>query len=75
MIKAELNENGSTFPEKWKFDKKQHRTAKGNQAIELMYLINNQIKHKKTGVKSKDSIYSGKVPSAGVEPARFPTGV
>ena len=66
---------GSTYAEKWTFDEKGHRTAKVNSAMELIYLFNKQLEHKKTGVKSKISSYSGQVPSAGVEPARFPTGV
>ena|GEM_PF-4740521 len=43
--------------------------------MELIYLLNNKLEHKKTEVKTSKSNYSGQVPSAGVEPARFPTGV
>ncbi|HEY0056318.1 MAG TPA: recombinase family protein [Pedobacter sp.] len=57
---------GSTYAEKWTFDGTGHRTAKVNSAMELIYLFNKQLEQKKAGVKSKNSIYSGKVPSAGV---------
>jgi site-specific DNA recombinase len=66
---------GSIFSEKWVFDGSQHRTAFVNEAASLIYQISSGLQHKKTGVKTSKSSYSGKVPSAGVEPARFPTGV
>jgi hypothetical protein len=36
---------------------------------------NNKLQKEKTGETTSKSDYSGFVPSAGVEPARFPTGV
>jgi len=66
---------GSIFPEKWTYDGIEHRTGQENLGMELIYLLNNKLEHKKTGVKTSKSDYSGQVPSAGVEPARFPTGV
>lgn len=66
---------GVIFPEKWVFDGKEHHTTKMNDAAHLIYHINNKLRHKKTGAKSLENLNSGNVPSAGVEPARFPTGV
>ncbi|MEO6522794.1 MAG: recombinase family protein [Mucilaginibacter sp.] len=66
---------GAIYKEGWVFDGQEHRTGKINEAALLIYHINNKLQHKKTGVKTSKSSYSGTVPSAGVEPARFPTGV
>ena len=65
---------GIFYPEKWVFDG-EHRTAKVNDSAMLIYHINNKLQNYKAGVKTNKSLYSGNVPSAGVEPARFPTGV
>ena len=66
---------GVIFPEKWHFDGREHHTTKVSEAALLIYHINNKLRHKKTGASTSKSDYSGYVPSAGVEPARFPTGV
>ncbi|MEN0055991.1 MAG: recombinase family protein [Mucilaginibacter sp.] len=66
---------GSIFPEKWSFDGIEHRTGKINEAVRLIYLINNKFPNKKNRVRTKIRTDYGFVPSAGVEPARFPTGV
>jgi site-specific DNA recombinase len=66
---------GSIFPEKWVFSDSKGRTGQINEAAQLVYQINSALDHKKTGVKANFRNYSGFVPSAGVEPARFPTGV
>ena len=66
---------GSIFKEKWVFDGEKHRTGDINEAALLIYQLNSKLRHKKTGVRTKIRTNSGKVPSAGVEPARFPTGV
>ena len=66
---------GSIYPEKWSIKENKDRTDKVNLAALLIYQINNGLGHKKAGVRSKIRTYSGKVPGAGVEPARFPTGV
>lgn len=66
---------GSIFPEKWTISENKGRTGKVNLAAHLIYQINSLLSHKKTGVRTKIRTNSGLVPSAGVEPARFPTGV
>jgi site-specific DNA recombinase len=66
---------GSTFSKKWDFSDLEGRTACLNKSVALIYLINKSLGHKKTGAKTKNRYCSGLVPSAGVEPARFPTGV
>ncbi|WP_091211867.1 recombinase family protein [Mucilaginibacter gossypiicola] len=66
---------GSIFSKKWRFSEMKGRTAEVNEAAALIYHINNTLQQKKTGVKTNYRDYSGKVPRAGVEPARFPTGV
>lgn len=66
---------GSTFNKQWSISEKNCRTAFMNSAVLLIYLINNKLWRKKAGVRSKIRSNSGLVPSAGVEPARFPTGV
>ncbi|MEQ7800049.1 recombinase family protein [Pedobacter sp. ASV1-7] len=52
---------GSVYPEKWVFDGESHRTTKINQAAELIYQINNKLRHKKTGVKFLEKFHSGEV--------------
>ncbi|WP_410478697.1 recombinase family protein [Pedobacter aquatilis] len=66
---------GSTFQKQWSISEIKCRTASMNSAVLLIYLINNKLGRKKAGVRSKIRSNSGLVPSAGVEPARFPTGV
>ncbi len=65
----------SIFLDKWVFDGERHHTQGLNEAASLIYQLNNKLRHKKTGAKSESNFNSGQVPSAGVEPARFPTGV
>lgn len=74
-IKGKREIIGSTFPEKWVFQDGEHRTGKVNEAASLIYQINSTLRHKKTGLKSNKRNQSGFVPSAGIEPARFPIGV
>ncbi len=66
---------GSIFPEKFVFDGTIDRTAKMNLAFKLIYHINNRLERKRNGVSSKKRTNSIQVPRAGIEPARFPTGV
>ncbi|WP_394340912.1 recombinase family protein [Pedobacter cryoconitis] len=66
---------GSIYPEKWTILENKGRTGKVNLAALLIYQINNTLRHKKTGVRTKIRTNSGLVPSTGVEPVRFPTGV
>lgn len=66
---------GSIFPEKWTIIENKGRTGKVNLAALLIYQINNMLGHKKNRIRTKIRTVSGLVPSAGVEPARFPTGV
>jgi site-specific DNA recombinase len=65
----------SIFPEKWVFDGAQHRTGLTNAAAELMRQINKELGNKKSRAITNIRHVHGSVPSAGVEPARFPTGV
>jgi hypothetical protein len=71
-LEGENNEKrkiiGSIFPEKWTYDGIEHRTGQENLGMELIYLLNNKLRHKKTGVKTSKSDYSGQVHSAEVEP-------
>ncbi|WP_421940544.1 hypothetical protein [Pedobacter sp.] len=52
---------GSIFPEKWTYDGIGHRTGKENLGMQLIYLLNNKLGHKKTGVKTSKCNYSGPV--------------
>ena len=78
-FKGTINEKrniiGSIFPEKWTIMENKCRTTSPNLVAQLIYQINSNLEHKKTGEKTSKSNFSGLVPSAGVEPARFPTGV
>lgn len=65
----------SIFPEKWIFDGTEHRTNQTNLIITHLLQINKELEQKKTEVATDSCYYFGPVPSAGVEPARFPTGV
>ncbi len=60
---------GSIFPEKWSFDGLVHRTGKLNEAVELIYLINNSVPKKQSRVRTKIRPNHGFVPRAGIEPA------
>jgi site-specific DNA recombinase len=66
---------GSIYPEKWRVFENDCRNTKMNQAALLIYMINSTLPNKKAGVRTKIRTKSGLVPGAGVEPARFPTGV
>ncbi|MFD2286607.1 recombinase family protein [Pedobacter petrophilus] len=74
-IRRQRDMIGSIFTEKWSFDGQVHRTRKVNEAAQLIYLINSKLGNKKSRVRTKIRSDHGFVPSAGVEPARFPTGV
>lgn len=74
-IKAKRQIIGSIFPEKWTFDGMKHRTGKVNTAVDLIYQISSAFSNKKNRTRTQMGTESGFVPSAGVEPARFPTGV
>jgi len=52
---------GSIFTEKWIFDGEIHRTGKMNKAAQLIYHINNKLRHKKTGIKFLEKFHSGEV--------------
>ena len=66
---------GSIYPKKMVIFENYGRTGQRNIAAELIYQINKGLRKKKAGVRTKIRTNSGRVPSAGVEPARFPTGV
>lgn len=60
---------GSIYPENLTFDGQEHRTARLNEAVELMFLINSELNHEKSRTNSGNLKMSGLVPRAGVEPA------
>lgn len=66
---------GSIYPEKLIFEKDSFRTAKLNRFAERIFLIKNGLGQKKSGIQNFENFKSRLVPGAGVEPARFPTGV
>ncbi|MDB5117049.1 MAG: recombinase family protein [Mucilaginibacter sp.] len=66
---------GSIYPKKMMIFENYGRTGERNIAVELIYQINKGLRKKRARVRTKIRTYSGSVPSAGVEPARFPTGV
>ncbi len=74
-IEAKRKIIGSIFPEKWTFDGTEHRTGQANKAASLIYQIHSSLSNKKNRIRTNMRTESGLVPSAGVEPARFPTGV
>ncbi|WP_097132298.1 recombinase family protein [Pedobacter xixiisoli] len=63
------------FSNKWLFDGKKHRTGRMSEGAEFIYMRNKELQNKKTGDKVLKNSISGMVPSAGIEPARFPIGV
>jgi hypothetical protein len=65
----------SAFPEKWVILENNCRTGNVNLAALLIHQINKGLETKKARVRTQIRVNSGLVPSAGVEPARFPTGV
>ena len=60
---------GSIYPEKLTFDGQEHRTARLNEAVELMFLINRELGYEKSRTNSGNLKLAGLVPRAGVEPA------
>lgn len=66
---------GSMFSEKLEFFENHYRTTKANVLLSYIYQINNELGAKKNRKESELSPLSGLVPEAGLEPARFPTGV
>ena len=65
------------FPEGLVYDSKNnnYRTPKVNEVIALIAHESRSLENKKSRTSEKNSKKSGLVPSAGLEPARFPTGV
>ncbi len=59
---------GSIYPEKLCFDGTDYRTAKINEAAQLIYLINNKLEAKKNRTKLDFSSLSDSVAGAGLEP-------
>jgi site-specific DNA recombinase len=57
---------GSIYNEKWVFDGETHRTPEINETAKLIYHINRNLRHKKTGAKSLSDFHSGEV-----SPTRF----
>lgn len=52
---------GSIYNEKWVFDGETHRTPEINETAKLIYHINRNLRHKKTGAKSLSDFHSGEV--------------
>jgi hypothetical protein len=65
------------FPDGIFYNKKNDecRTENINQIFFTIASLSKTLSNKKTGITSLNMSYSSSVPSAGVEPARFPTGV
>ena len=66
---------GSIYPELMTFEENQLRTNKINEVVELIALFNKASKENKNRTTPLKKKLSCLVPSAGLEPARFPTGV
>ncbi len=66
---------GSIFSDKLIFGNECCRTTKINEVIEVLNRNSKGLKGLKNGKAVKKDSLSVKVPGAGVEPARFPTGV
>ena len=62
---------GSIYPEKLCFDGYTYRTAKINEAAQLIFLINNKLNAKKNRTKLDFSSLSDSVAGAGLEPTTF----
>ena len=60
---------GSMYPEKLTFDGTQHRTARLNEAIQLIYQISSKLEGKKRRASNDFSCLPTKAPEAGLEPA------
>jgi len=60
---------GSIYPEKLTFDGFQYRTARINEAVRLIYLLDNGWHKKKTGETKVNFDLSCFVPRTGIEPA------
>ena len=61
---------GSIYPEKIVFDGSKVRTARRNDFIQYINLINKELGTNKNGTKIDFSILSRQVPETGFEPAR-----
>jgi len=61
----------SIYPEKWIFDGETHRTPEINEAAQLIYHINRNLRHKKTGEKSLSDFHSGEVFPNGLNSKKF----
>ena len=61
---------GSIFPERLEFSKNNYRTKRINSVVELISNINKPFGRNENGQFSKKTELSGKVPGAGIEPAR-----
>ncbi len=62
---------GSIFPEKLYFDGSSYRTAKINEAAQLIFLINSKLCDKKNRTKLDFTSLSDSVAGAGLEPTTF----
>ncbi len=62
---------GSIYPEKLCFDGTAYRTARINEAAQLIYLINTKLEAKKNRTKLDVSSLSDSVAGAGLEPTTF----
>ncbi|WP_338841908.1 recombinase family protein [Flavobacterium ginsenosidimutans] len=59
---------GSIYPEKFTIEEKQFRTARINEVVQLVYLINEELAPKNNGTKKKKSSLSRQVTPEGFEP-------
>jgi site-specific DNA recombinase len=59
------------FPEKLTFDGLRVRTARVNEAVQFIYLINSKLQAKKRRTNDEKFHLSAKEPPAGIEPATY----
>lgn len=62
---------GSIFPENLTFDGVEHRTTRINEVVNLIYLVNNEIKPKKSGQNHLKMTLPTWVGPLGIEPSTY----
>ena len=68
-IEEKRNLIGSIFPENLTFNKTDYRTARINEAVRLIYLINSELQGKKNGTSDNSINLYRKADRTGLEPA------
>ena len=62
---------GLIFPENFTFEEKKIRTARINEMVNCIYLVNNRLRAKKNGTKDDIFLLSRVVTSTGFKPVTF----